>query len=91
MINIDNYSRKYEVDFGNGVYDKIASNVELKVISGKTGDSFLVRGNSKDLLLIERKSSDGKEIIKIHSKEPQVMQSKLESITGVNLSQYRKY
>ncbi len=81
------YSRRYEIDFGNGVYDKIAENSDFKEICGKAGDSLLVRGEPENLFLIERKNN--KEILKIHSKEPEAVQSQLEKITGVALSQYR--
>ncbi len=81
------YSRRYEIDSVNGICDKIAENSDFKEICGKAGDSLLVRGEPENLFLIERKNN--KEILKIHSNEPKAMQSKLESITGINLSQYR--
>lgn len=92
MVNskkINPYSRRYEIDSNNGVYDKIANNSQFSKISGELGDALLVRGNLKDLLIVEKNKVNSKEIIKIHSKEPELMQSKLENITGVNLSQYR--
>ena len=81
------YSRRYEVDSDKGVYDKLANSQNLKKIHGEIGDPLLIRGNSENLLLIERKNN--KEILKIHSKELEAMQSELEKITGVALSQYR--
>jgi len=45
--------------------------------------------NLNNLLLVEKSSSKEKEIIKIHSTEPEKMQSELEKITGINFSQYR--
>ena len=85
---VDAYSRRYEVDFSKEVYNKIAKNTDLNKIHGEIGDSLLVRGSKKDLFLIE-KNKNGKEIIKIHSENPGVIQSQLENITGINLSQYR--
>lgn len=86
---INSYSRRYELDSNNGVYDKIANNSEFKKILGEVGDSLLVRGNLKDLLIVGKNKNTNKEIIKIHSIEPEQMQSKLENITGVKFSQYR--
>lgn len=86
---INAYSRRYEFEFGNGVYDKIANNSYFGEICGKAGDSLLVRGSQDNLFLIERNHKTNKEIIKIHSKELDEIQSKLEKITGVDFSQYR--
>lgn len=85
------YSRRYEFDSGKGVYDKIAENTKLKKIHGEIGDNLLIRGSLEDLILIEKVFNKGKETIKIHSKEPEGIQLELESIIGVNLSQYRTY
>ena len=82
---INSYSRRYEIDFNKGVYNKIAENSQFKKIYGEVGDPLLIRGNLKNLLLIERKNNNSKEIIKIHSNEPEIMQSELESIIGVKL------
>lgn len=90
MTNPENpYSRKYEINFGNGVYSKIAKNADLKKIHGEIWDSLLVRGDPENLILVQRDFKNKKEIIKIHSKEPEAVQSQLEKITGVDLSQYR--
>ena len=93
MINLCEL-RKYEFDFGKGIYKKIAESDKLKKIHGDVGDSILVRGSSRSLILIEKIEqgyNKGKEIIKVHSKEPEIMQSKLEKITGVGFSKYRTY
>lgn len=79
----------YEIELGNGVYDKIANHPDFKKICGEVGDSLLVRGSSENLFLIERKGN--KEILKIHSNKPEAIQSQLEKITGVELSQYRMH
>lgn len=90
MTNTENpYSRKYEFPSDRGVYNKVVGHPDFKKICGEVGDSLLVRGSSENLFLIERK--DNKEILKIHSNKPEAMQSQLENITGVVLSQYRKY
>ena len=86
----DAYSRRYEIDFDKGVYDKIAESDQLKKIYGKAGDSILIRGDSENLLLIERDFNKKKEIIKIHSKDLDTIQSQLENISRLNLSQYKK-
>jgi len=88
--NSNPYSRKYEIDSDKGIYTKIAENSVFKKIHGELGDNILVRGNLDDLLLIERRNNN-KEIIKIHSKEPQKIHSQLEDLTGVDLSKYRLY
>ena len=85
-------SRKYEFDFGKGVYDKILKSNQLKKILGGVGDSVFVRGSSKNLMLIQRidkNSNEGKEIINVHSEELETMQSELEKITGIDFSKYR--
>ncbi len=87
MVNA--YSRRFEIDFVKRVYDKIAGNIQLKKIHGEFGDNLLIRGSSENLILVERNSNKEKEIIKIHSKELEATQLKLESIIGISLSQYR--
>lgn len=88
MTNPENsYSRRYEID--NGVYDKVASHPDFKKIHGEIGDSLLVRKSGNGIFLIEKNHKTNKEIIKIHSEEPDAIQSRLEEITGVKLSQYR--
>ena len=83
------YSHRYEIPRDKGVYSKIAETSQFNKIYGKIGDSILVMGSSENLLLIERQ--ENKEIIKIHSKEPEAMKLKLENITGINFSQYRTH
>lgn len=86
--NLNPYSRRYEIPSSKGVYDKIAENSPFKKIYGEKGDSLLIRGDLRNLLLIEKKNNN-KEILKIHSKEPQNIHSQLENLTGVDLSEYR--
>ncbi|KHO55175.1 MAG: hypothetical protein QT10_C0005G0012 [archaeon GW2011_AR19] len=84
---INSYSRKYKMNISDGIYGKIVDG--LPKISGEYGDEILVRGHSGDIVLIQRNFKTMKEIVKIHSKEPEKVQSHLENITGVKLSEYR--
>lgn len=86
---INSYSKKFAVDFGKGIYGKIAHFREFKRISGEIYGPLLVQENSGSLILMERDIKNKKEIIKIHSTKSEAIQSQLEKITGVNLSQYR--
>ena len=86
---INDYSRKYEGEFGKLVYGKLANN--FNKIHGDYGDPFLVRGSPEDLLILERNFNIRKEVIKIHSKDPEATQLQLERITGTGFSQYRVY
>ncbi len=91
MINkINAYSGRYEIELDNEVYDKIANHPDFREICGKPGDSFLVRGSGKGIFLIEKDNKTNKKIIKIHAEEPDSIQSQLENISGLNLSQYRR-
>ncbi|MDP2672432.1 MAG: hypothetical protein Q8O84_01325 [Nanoarchaeota archaeon] len=87
---INSYSRKYEMPLPDGIYGKIVDS--LPKIHGVYPDHLFVRGSSKnpeDLILIQRDYKKMKEIVKIHSKEPETVQLHLEKITGVKLSDYR--
>ena len=84
---INSYSRRYEVPFGKLVYGTIANN--LRKINGEYGNHILIRNSSEDLVLLKRDFNKKREIIKIHSKEPEKMQLRLESITGIKFSEYR--
>ena len=88
---VNNYSRKYELDFDKVFYDKMAGNTNLEKIYGEIGDSLLVRGNPKNLVLIERNKNGKETTIKIHSENPGIIQSQLESITGMDLLKHRIY
>ncbi len=90
MINkINAYSGRYEIELDNEVYDRIASHPGFREICGKSGDSLLVRGIGEGIFLIEKNHKTNKKIIKIHSEKSEAIQSRLEEITGVALSQYR--
>lgn len=90
MTNPKNpYSGRYELELDNEVYNKIASHPDFKEIFGKPGDSLLVRGSGDGIFLIEKNHKTNKKIIKIHSEKSEAIQSRLEEITGVELSQYR--
>lgn len=86
---INSHSRGYEFNFGEGVYGRIAYSKELKKIYGIIYQPLLVMGDQENLILIKRDFNKRKEIIKIHSEKPDVIQSQLEKITGMNFSQYR--
>ena len=86
MTNTNEYSRRYEMDIPNGIYGKILDS--LPKISGEYPEHLFVRGSPEELVLIERNYNKMKEIVKIHSIDPEKTQSHLENITGVKFSKY---
>lgn len=88
---INKYSRTYKLKIEHLVYEKIAESPFKKINGSKKGDLLVRTYYPKNLLLIQRDYDKGEDIIKVHGVNPEVVESKLEKITGVNLSQYRVY
>ncbi len=87
---VNQYNMKFSIETKHGVYDLVAEDSSLRKVFGSVGDNILVRTYfPKNLLIVRRDDNQGKDIIQINALNPEKVKSKLESITGVDLSNHQ--